>query len=85
MTALTKEIELLAGIQGLFDRNQDGLTAGFGDNGGIVIEKRKHVRGLWHSVDGAFAWTPAGYNEPIHTAPDIAAAVAFTRALFIGK
>jgi hypothetical protein len=81
MPTLTKEIELLARIQGLIHRNNTGLTAGFGEQGGVVIERRGHVRGIWRCLGGEFAWTPAGYNEPVHEAADIEAAVAYTQAL----
>ena len=81
MPTIAREMELLARVQGLIDGNLNGLTAGFGDIGGVVIERRSHVRGIWRCMGGAFAWTPAGYNEPVYQAPDLEAAVTFTRDL----
>ena len=62
-TAIT-EIELLARLQALLSGNAMGLSAILGDHGGILIERRGHMRGIWRCIGGTFAWTLAGYNEP---------------------
>ena len=78
MPSLAHEMELLARIQGLIHGNNVGLTAGFGDDGGALIERRGHLRGIWRCMDGGFSWTPAGYNEPVFQAKNLEDAVTFT-------
>ena len=81
MPTIANEMELLARIQGLIFGNLTGLTAGFGEQGGLVIERRGHVRGVWRCMDGGLAWTPAGYNEPVHVADSVEAAVTFSQGI----
>jgi hypothetical protein len=73
------EAELLSRLETLVRNHPRNLTIRLGDDGGVVIERRGHVRGIWRCMDGAFAWTPAGYNEPVHQASELVAAVAYTQ------
>lgn len=81
MPTRDKEIELLARLKTLVEGHHMGLTATVGDCGGVLIERRGHMRGIWRCMDGVLAWTPAGYNEPVHIAADVGAAVAYTSAV----
>jgi hypothetical protein len=78
------ERELLIAMEKLLIGNTRGLTISQGDCGGIVIERRGHVRGIWRCLDGSFAWTPSGYNEPIHVADDIQAVLTYTQTAILG-
>ena len=81
-TAIT-EIELLARLQALLSGNAMGLSAILGDHGGILIERRGHMRGIWRCIGGTFSWTLAGYNEPVHTAGGIDEALHYTRTVIL--
>lgn len=50
--------------------------------GGVLVEREGHARGLWRCAGTGFSWTPAGYNEPVHWAEDVEAALRYTLNLY---
>jgi hypothetical protein len=84
MPTKATERELLTAMEQLLIGNPRGLTIIQGDCGGIVIERRGHVRGIWRCLDGSFAWTPSGYNEPVHVSADIPAVLTYTQTVILG-
>ena len=85
MTTPANQAELFKQLSSLENFASSGLVAVMGDRCEIVIERRGHVRGIWHCKNGKFAFTPAGYNEPSVVANTITEAVEFTRKSFITK
>lgn len=44
----------------------------------ILVYRGTHLRGIWRCVNGAFAWTPAGYVEPAHVVRGVDGALRHT-------
>lgn len=78
MPSAAHEDELRQQLNGFFPFTEKGLSAQAGDRGEVLIVRRGHVRGVWRCEGQQFAWTPSGYNEPLHRADDVAAAIAYT-------
>lgn len=55
-----------------------GFSFVLGPQGGVVVDRRGHVRGIWHFDGRRFAWTPASNGGPTHWADDAQAAVRYT-------
>lgn len=55
-----------------------GYSFVLGVEGGVVIDRWGHVRGVWHHDGERYAWTPASNSEPIHWSDDAEAAVRYT-------
>ncbi|MGQ0672407.1 MAG: hypothetical protein ACT4N2_05940 [Hyphomicrobium sp.] len=70
-------LNMLQNQQHLLDR---GFTFSM-EGAGLLVEKSGHARGLWRLWPGGFSWTPAGYNEPVHSVPDASAALLYTLSL----
>lgn len=49
-----------------------------GDQGGVVVERWSSFVGIWTHLDGAFAWTPGGHQEPTDRCHSVADAVRHT-------
>jgi hypothetical protein len=84
MPSRLDELDLLIKLEKLVKGHPSGLTVVQTIEGGIVLERRGHARGVWRCLKNQFAWTPAGYGEHTHLADDVAAAVAYSRAHLLG-
>jgi hypothetical protein len=77
------ESELLGRLQPLVAGHRSGQAVVAGDHGGVVVQRRGHVRGIWRCMNGVYGWTPAGYGEPTHKAADLDAAVYYTTTIIL--
>ena len=55
-----------------------GFTAESAGPSGVLILNNGHYRGVWHWVDGSYAFTPGGYGTSTHSAATPQDAVRFT-------
>ena len=55
-----------------------GYSITIGSCGGVIIDRRGHVRGIWQSDGDRYGWTPAGYSEATHWSSDVEGAVRHT-------
>lgn len=55
-----------------------GYAITIGSCGGVIVDRRGHVRGVWTHDGERYAWTPAGYSAPTHRFPDVESAVRYT-------
>ncbi len=58
-----------------------GCAAEAGEESGVIIRHGRHYRGAWAWHSGAYAFTPAGYNEFTCQANTIDEAIDLTRRL----
>ena len=84
MPSRLDELDLLIKLEKLLKGHPSGLCAVQTPDGGIVVERRGHARGVWRSFKTQFAWTPAGYGEHTYVADDVTAAVAYSRTHLLG-
>ncbi len=67
---------------GLLMQNQTLRSQGFSmscaQNGGIVIDRWGHVRGIWDFDGQSYAWVTPGSSEPIFRTADPTSAVHYT-------
>jgi hypothetical protein len=66
-------------LEELINSASSSVQAELSGSHDVVLERRGHVRGVWHCKGKSFSWTPAGYNEPTFTTANLDAAVAYTR------
>lgn len=78
MAGLDREGELQEQLQRHEVLRLRGYTFALGPQGGLIVERWGHVRGVWRHDGERFAWTPASYAEPMHWAEDAASAVRYT-------
>lgn len=78
MPANHRDIELLDLLKSHELLRLRGYAFELGPRGGVVIDRRGHVRGIWHYDGDRFAWTPASNSHATHWADTAAAAVRFT-------
>lgn len=83
MPTPSHERALLVLLQPIIQGHQSGQAVSMGESGGVVIERRGHVRGIWRCMTETFAWTPAGYNEPTYHAADLDHAVRYTQTVVL--
>ncbi len=81
----SEQLTLFNSLNKLMKSSPRGFSVEIGDHGEVMLQRRGHVRGFWRCHGGHFAWTPAGYSEPAHTAADIDAAVAYTQASILPR
>ncbi len=69
----------------LFDllrQNETLRTRGFSlaraSDGGIVLDRLGHVRGIWNFDGLSYTWITPGSSEPLFRTADVGAAVLFT-------
>lgn len=55
-----------------------GYAITIGPCGGVIIDRRGHVRGIWRYNGEKYSWTPAGYSEATHWSNDVDGAVRHT-------
>lgn len=55
-----------------------GYTVTALDEGGVLIDRWGHVKGIWQMHPQGFSWTPAGYNESLCRVDDIEEAMRYT-------
>ncbi|MFN3868120.1 MAG: hypothetical protein ACK4MF_03525 [Hyphomicrobiaceae bacterium] len=55
-----------------------GYSITIGPCGGVTVDRRGHVRGVWHHDGESYGWTPAGYSEATHRSGDVDGAVRHT-------
>jgi hypothetical protein len=77
---MTKKLEadLAARLETLELLKLKGYSATALEEGGVLLERWGHARGIWQLQEKGFSWTPAGYNLPLCVVDDIEAAVQFT-------
>jgi hypothetical protein len=66
---------------GLLRRNETLRTQGFSlscADGGIVIDRWGHVRGIWDFDGQSYTWVTPGSTEPIFKTADAKSAVRYT-------
>jgi hypothetical protein len=67
---------------GLLRENETLRMRGFslsrGQNGGIVIDRSGHVRGIWDFDGNCYTWVTPGSSEPIFRTDDPKSAVLYT-------
>lgn len=78
MTSRERELELLGLLQSHEILRLRGFSFVMGPEGGVVIDRWGHVRGIWRFKDGHFGWTPPSYNSPVHWVATAEAAVRYT-------
>jgi hypothetical protein len=80
---VSQKLEKLKSLHALLDRNEPLKGRGYrfevGLNGGILVERAGHVRGLWRFDPKGYSWTPAGYNVPVCWVGDAATATHYTQ------
>jgi hypothetical protein len=81
MTVGIMEERLLVALGTDADLNASGCAAEPGEPAGVIIRHGTHYRGAWCWRSGAFAFTPAGYNESTCKARTVDEALALTRQL----
>ena len=78
MTVKAKELALADRLEAQEALKLRGYTATALPEGGVLIDRWGHARGLWHFSPKGFSWTPAGYNEPVCRVDDVEEAVRHT-------
>lgn len=78
MPSAAHEDQLRKQLNALVQFAQRGLSAQSGERGEVLIVRRGHVRGIWRCEGHQLAWTPSGYNEPLHRAESVEGALAYT-------
>jgi hypothetical protein len=67
---------------GLLRQNEVLRTRGFSfscsPDGGIVIDRWGHVRGIWDFDGRSYTWVTPGNSEPLFRTDDAASAVNYT-------
>jgi hypothetical protein len=72
------EAELADRLESLELLKLKGYSAHPLEEGGVLLERWGHARGIWQLQAKGFSWTPAGYNAPLCYVDDVEAAVRFT-------
>ncbi len=57
---------------------QKGFSLAFDQEGGVVIDRAGHVRGIWNHDDKSYAWVSPGNSEPKFRTEDARSAVLYT-------
>lgn len=78
MTSGQRQEELLKALLSHEVLRLRGFNFSMCNIGGVVVDRRGHVRGLWREESDRLAWTPASHNGSTHSVEDVAAAVRFT-------
>jgi hypothetical protein len=78
MTEVDPGNQLLRRLRSSFADNARGFTAESDGQLGVLILSKGHYRGVWHWVDGSYAFTPGGYGSSTHCAPTPQDAVSYT-------
>lgn len=55
-----------------------GYTFALGPQGGVIVGRWGHVRGVWRACNDGYGWIPASNTEPVHWSENAEAAVRFT-------
>ncbi len=55
-----------------------GFSLSCDRDGGIVVDRLGHVRGIWDSDGRSYTWITPGSSEPIFHTTDAGAAVLYT-------
>ena len=67
---------------GLLQKNEvlrlKGFSLAHDQDGGIVIDRAGHVRGIWSHDAGSYAWVSPGSSEPRFRTSDAKSAVLYT-------
>ena len=71
------DIELAKRLEALELLKLKGYSATPLDDGGVLLDRWGHARGIWQFGDKGWSWTPAGYNEALCHVDDTEAAVRF--------
>lgn len=78
MPANTRDIDLLERLQAHEILRQRGYSFVLGPKGGVVVDRRGHVRGIWHHDGERYAWAPSSNTHATYWADDADAAVRYT-------
>ena len=73
-----QEQQLLRKLSASLADDARGFTAESAGPSGVLILNNGHYRGVWHWMDGSYAFTPGGYGNSTHSAPTPQDAVRFT-------
>lgn len=73
-----QELQLLRKLCVSLADDARGFTAESAGASGVLILNNGHYRGVWHWMDGNYAFTPGGYGNSTHAAPTPQDAVSFT-------
>lgn len=73
-----QNIELKDALEAQETLKSRGFTSSCGRTGAVVVDRWKHVRGIWHYHNGYYFWTDAGYSQPSFRAESLESSVSYT-------
>lgn len=75
-----KSVDLMLALAAHEGLKRHGFTAACGQAGGVVVDRRSHVRGVWYFAFDCYFWIPAGYAGPTFRCHTVDGAIEHTVA-----